>query len=78
MQVFNPEFIAAVKAQLDTLKEGKGFYMTREQICNAIGVSNQYVNALSMITAEPEFAAFESVKSRGYRRKPTTPPSDNG
>lgn len=71
MQVFNPEFVQAVKAELETLKDG--FYMTREMLCVAVGVPKEYANAISMITLDPEFSEFEAVKSRGYRRKKVVP-----
>lgn len=67
MQVFNPEFIAAVKTKLETLQPLQ--YMTREQLCVSLGVGSAYTNAISIIMSDPEFADFESVKSRGIRRK---------
>lgn len=67
MQVFTTEFIQAVKGKLETLQPG--FYMTREQLCVAIGITGHYSNAISMLLATPEFSEFETVKSRGIRRK---------
>lgn len=67
MQVFNQEFVDAVKSKLETIQPG--FYMTREQVCLAVGISGTYANAISILMAGPEFADFESVKSRGIRRK---------
>jgi hypothetical protein len=67
MQVFNQEFVDAVKVQL--AKVQPGFYITREQVCLAVEVSGAYANAISILMAGPEFAGYESVKSRGIRPK---------
>lgn len=81
MKVFTQEFVAAVLAKLGKLEQGS--YLTREQVCVAIGVTGAYSNAISMLMAEPEFARYETVKSRGIRIKkdwvePAAIPSDNG
>lgn len=67
MNVFNQEFVTAIKAKLDSLEPLA--YLTREQICAAIGVDKTYVNAVSIVMQEPQFADYEAVKSRGIRRK---------
>jgi len=70
MQVFNPEFVAAVKAKLETLNPlDQKAYFTREQVCLAVGVPAMFANVISIILADEEFSGFESVKSRGIRWK---------
>jgi len=67
MTVFNPEFVQAVRDQLNTLQPG--FYLTREQVCNALGVPKAFSNAISILFEAGEFPEFETVRSRGIRKR---------
>jgi hypothetical protein len=67
MQVFTNEFVQGIKQALSKLEPG--FYLTREQVCMAMGIDKSNMNAISIIMATPEFAGYESVKSRGIRIK---------
>lgn len=67
MTVFNLEFVQAVRDQLATLKPG--FYLTREQVCLALNVPKTYSNAISILFEAGEFPEYETVRSRGIRRR---------
>ena len=67
MKVFTDEFVQAVKTKLDTLEPLQ--YLTREQLCLALNVSPEYMSAISIVMKDEQFSEFESVKSRGIRRK---------
>jgi hypothetical protein len=71
MQVFTNEFVQAVKSALDGLQPLQ--YLTREQVCLAIGIDKSNMNAISILLVQPEFAAYETVKSRGIRKKKEYP-----
>lgn len=72
MNVITNEFKNAVIGQLLDLKPG--FYLTREQLCLGAGVDPKFAGVVSLLMTEPEFADFEGVKSRGYRRKKVSDP----
>jgi hypothetical protein len=67
MQILNPEFLTAVKGKLDKLEDGS--YLTREQVCVLLGVNKDMVGAVTLALMDPMFSNYESVKSRGIRRK---------
>ena len=70
MQVFNPEFTTAVLSVLNThLNDEPGSYLTREQVCFKVGVDKMYMNAISIVMLDESFNGFETVKSRGIRKK---------
>jgi hypothetical protein len=73
MQVITSEFKNAVLGQLLDLKSG--FYLTRDQLCMGAGTEIKYANLVSILMSEPEFAEFETVKSRGIRRKASHVPA---
>lgn len=67
MQVFTTEFVETIKGKLDSIQDG--FYMTREQLCISLNIAPIYANAISILLTTDEFSCYESVKSRGIRRK---------
>lgn len=67
MQVITNEFKQAVLDELNKLEDG--FYLTRSMVCERIGVGEQYENVVSILMQDPEFSGFESVKSRGIRKR---------
>jgi hypothetical protein len=66
MQVFNSEFVQAVRNHLNgmTVK-----YVTREELCKALGVSVEYSGAISIMFETGLFPEFETIRSRGIRRR---------
>ena len=69
MNVFTDEFVNAVKGQLDKVEAG--YSITREQLCEKIGVPGIYSAAISVLFQTETFADFEIVRAKGIRRKKT-------
>lgn len=67
MQVITDSFKNAILGQLLDLKPG--FYLTRDQLCLGAEVDTRYAALVSILIQEPEFSEFETVKSRGIRKK---------
>ena len=67
MLVITDEFKNAVLGLLLDLRKGQ--YLTRAMICEELKVDNKYEAVVSALASEPDFADFEMVKARGFRKK---------
>ena len=68
MKIFTQEFVDGVAKVLARLEPGDSY--TRAQVCFKMGLPESYVAVIGMVTSlEPQFAKYESIKSRGYRLK---------
>jgi hypothetical protein len=66
MDVFNQFFIDSVETRLKMLAVGE--YITAEQLCVKVGIDIAFKPVIGMVLAL-YFPDYESVKSRGIRRK---------
>lgn len=71
MQIFSAEFVNSVKTELEKLTPGR--YITREQLCEVLSLSKDAAAAVTLVLSQPEFSAWESVRSRGVRLKKVAP-----
>ncbi len=67
MEIFNTQFVSAVMSCLLESTANAGS-ITRAALCDNLGISQDYVPVIAVLTDSPEFALFESVKRVGYRR----------
>lgn len=66
MQVFNPEFVQSVR---DALNANTSKYITREELCVKLGLGKEYAQAISIMFEAGLFPEFETIRSRGIRRR---------
>ncbi len=68
LNMFTNEFTNAVLVELAKLEADD--YITREKLCKRLGLENKDAAlAVSILMQEPAFAGYESVRSRGIRRR---------
>ncbi len=66
MQVFNSEFVQAIK---NVLESNTSKYITREEVCVKLGVSKDYAGVISIMFDNGMFPEYETVRSRGIKRR---------
>lgn len=67
MKVFDSAFLFEVKNKLDRLADGQ--YVTAADLLTSLGVPAEQKIIMAFVLQLPGFESFESVKSKGIRRK---------